>query len=153
MTRSTAFLTTFATVAVVAVTGCGSSSGGGGSAATKPTFDDVQQIAKQQLKDSGCKFKVKDQSQKGLDDELLECLITVQGQPKEYTVFHYTNDTDGEDSGFGGFTTADRYFQNGTIKVDASAASEQGQPALDAAGFSDAIKSACGCGAVKTPES
>jgi hypothetical protein len=130
------------------IAGCAESS----RSETEPTFDEVRAIAEDELADSGCKFQVDDQSQDGLEDELLECLTKNQGQDKLYTIVHYTRHTGEDESGFAGFTTATRYFQNGNIKADPSGASEPGQPALDAERFSQAVKDKCSCGEVLTPE-
>jgi uncharacterized protein YceK len=139
------------TIAVGVLTaGCGSTTSSGGGAAGKPTFSDAQRIAEQQMKGTKCKFQVDDRSEKGLEDKSLECLTRNAGQPKLYTLFQYENHTDG-DTSFAGFVTVDHYFTNGTIKIDASAASEPGQPTLDPMQFSQALKSACSCGAIRTP--
>jgi len=132
--------------------GCSTGSSDSGSA-TEPTYAQAAAIAKRMLPAGRCRFQVDDQTTTDMEEKTLNCLTTVAGQPKEYTVFQYTRKIKESESDayFGGFTTADAYFENANIRVNPSGRSEPGQPALDAAAFAAAVKRACGCGEVKTP--
>ncbi len=126
----------------------------GGTEETEPTYEQAEAIATQQLAGEDCDFETEDESTDELEQITLSCLTSRGRFPDQlYTIFQYTRDLKVEesDSYFGGFTTAERYFENGNITVDPSG----GDPTaiqLDAEEFTNALKDECGCGEVLTPE-
>lgn len=143
---------------IVGLVGCGlmagcSTGSSNSNGETKPTYAQAEATAKQLLPANRCRFQVDDKTTADSEDKTLNCLTTVGGQAKEYSIFQYTRkkrQTEA-DKYFGGFTTASSYFQNGNITVNPEGQSEPGQPVLDAAKFATALKQACGCGEAKTP--
>lgn len=137
------------------VAGCSAGSSNSGGNETKPTYAQAEATAKRLLPANQCQFKIDDKTNADSEDKTLNCITTVGGQAKEYSIFEYTRkkrQTEA-DKYFGGLTTATRYFQNGNITVDPSGQTEPGQTVvLDAPQFAAGIKQACGCGEVKTPK-
>jgi|GEM_PF-4623464 len=137
---------------VVLLSACGTSNSTSGSDETEPGFDQVLAIAKQQMSGSPCQFQVKDDSDESMENKTLGCLTSaVTGEKQLYDVFQYTRDLEVSEYDFGGFTTADHYFQNGNITVNPFG----GNPAavqLNAEKFSTAVKDDCECGEVLTPK-
>jgi hypothetical protein len=115
------------------------------------TFERVATIAKP-LVDAGCAFSIKDESRDGVEDKTLQCTVDGKGP---FAIVHYTSYDDPENPviKYGlGFTTGDRYFQYQTTIVRPTGEIVAGQPVLDAAAFTEAVREDCGCGEVLTPD-